>query len=59
MQSGGLNMPNTFSSYRLARVMKSRYHTISTAPNLRSSFQPLAWVATTRNTTVENRERVE
>ncbi|KAF9805842.1 hypothetical protein SFRURICE_013185, partial [Spodoptera frugiperda] len=38
--------------------MKRMYHTISTAPYLRSSFQPFAWVATTRKITVENKKQV-
>ena len=57
--SGGFRLPNTLSSYKLANVINMRYHTIRMIPYFLSSFQPLRWVANTRNKTVESRERVE
>jgi len=57
--SGGFRLPNTFSSYKLANVINMRYHTIRMIPYFLSNFQPLRWVANTRNKTVESRERVE
>ena len=57
--SGGFRVPNTLSSYKLANVINMRYHTIRMIPYFLSSFQPLRWVASTRNKTVESRERVE
>jgi hypothetical protein len=52
-------LPNTLSSYKLAKVINKRYHTMRMRPYFLSSFQPLRCVATTRNRTVESRDKVE
>lgn len=43
----------------LANVMKIKYHIIRMMPYFLSNFQPFKWVATTKNTTVDNRDTVE
>lgn len=57
--SGGFSWPNTFSSYNEAKVMNSRYHTISMTPSRLSSFHPFKCTDANKNTTVESRDSVE
>lgn len=57
--SGGLNSPKTLSSYRLARIMNRRYHSMRTTPQVLFNCHLLQWVAMSRNATVESSDRVE